>query len=409
MKPSDLDFETRAVHGGTAQAADFRPTAPAIYPSTTFVYDDVADVHAALGPQAQGFAYSRNANPTVFALETTLAALHETEDCVAFASGMAAIHAAILACPLQPGRTILAARHLYGGSRGLLSNLFAHLGFPSRFVDTGSPEAVEKDLRQGDVALLIFEPISNPLLTVSDVAALTRRAHEYGAMVIIDNTFASPCLLRPASLGVDLVVESATKYLGGHGDVVAGLVAGGAGLTGRVRELRTSAGAVLGPFEAWLVLRGVKTLPLRMSRHCANALTLAEWLTGREEVKTVHYPGLANDAGYTLSRSQFDGGAGGMVAFDTDFDLRQAEQFMNCLQLAVPGTSLGDVETLVLHPAQASHRSLSKEERLSLGIGDGLLRVSVGLESPADLFRDFETAFQAVYTPITHTVSAGAQ
>jgi cystathionine gamma-synthase/methionine-gamma-lyase len=234
-------------------------------------------------------------------------------------------------------------------------------------------------------------------LKVADTPALIEAAHQCGAMAIVDNTFASPYLLRPITLGADLVVESATKYLGGHGDVMAGVVSCDRGLALVLRSTRTATGSILGPFEAWLVLRGLRTLNLRVRRHCDNAIRFAEWLETQPQVERVHYPGLQSHPHHERARAQLtDGLGGGMVAFETLFDSPRVESFMDALRLAVPGTSLGDVETLVLYPALSSHRTLSPEERAAAGVGEGLIRVSVGLESPADIIHDFEAALHAV-------------
>jgi len=398
MTKGKLDFETRAIHAGIGEAGDYRPTAPAIYPSTTYVYEDVSQIHASLDPMGTGFVYSRNANPTVRALEKALASLEETEEALAFASGMAAIHAAILGTGIKPGQAILAAKQLYGGSKSLLNSFFRDLGFGIDLVDTTDVDKVEAHLAVGDAGVLLFEPVSNPLLTVADVPALIEVAHRHSVSVVVDNTFASPYLLRPAGLGADFVVESATKYLGGHGDVMAGIVACNRENATGIKNLRTATGGILGPFEAWLVLRGIRTLALRVPRHCSNALALATWLSTRPEVLRVHYPGLSEDPGYAIANRLFPVGlAGGMLSFETDLDIAGVDTFLAALKLAVLGPSLGDVETLVLHPAQSSHRALTREERAELGIADGLLRVSVGLESPNDIIADFDRAFHIVF------------
>jgi cystathionine beta-lyase/cystathionine gamma-synthase len=391
-------FETRAIHSGKSRSADFRSTAPAIYPATTFVYDDVARMHAALAPDGEGFAYSRNANPTVRELEQVIASLEESEEALAFGSGMAAIHAAILSSGLLPGQSVLAAEQLYGGSRSLLQSVLSGLGFPLILVDTSDLDLVDARLKAEDIGILLFEPVSNPLMTVANVGALIELAHRHRAAAIVDNTFLSPYLLRPSTLGADFVVESATKYLGGHGDVMAGIVACSQERSTAVRSFRTATGGILGPFDAWLVLRGLKTLAVRVTRQCTSAQTLAEFFVDAR-VGVVHYPGLPADPGYDLAMSQFTGGlAGGMLSFDTDLDIASVDRFLNALELAVSGPSLGDVGTLVLHPMQTSHRALTRNERAQLGIGDGLIRVSVGLEDPDDLARDFAAAFEAVYS-----------
>jgi cystathionine gamma-synthase/methionine-gamma-lyase len=379
-----------------------RPTAPPIHPSTSFTYDSVRKVHEALTPLGDGYAYSRNANPTVSMLEEVVASLEETEDAVAFASGMAAFHGALLAAGVRPGQAVLAARDLYGVSRSLLAGLFTQLQVEVHFVDAMDLAAVAAAFDATGASVLCFEPVSNPLLLVPDALGLISLAHEKRAAVVVDNTFPSPYLFRPATHGADFIIHSATKYLGGHGDVMAGIVATDEDSGRVVRDVRNTTGGILGPFEAWLVLRGIRTLPVRMERHCANALQLAAWLESHDRVDRVYYPGLESHAQNETIREQFrDGLAGGMVAFETSLQMENVEAFMDALSLAVPATSLGDTETMVLYPALSSHRTLSPDERREAGIGDGLLRVSVGLESVTDIIADFEQALSTVYTPIT--------
>ncbi len=396
MGQDRLDFETRAVHAGVpGDPVDYRPTTPAIHPATTFTGETVQDTHAALDARSSGFVYSRNANPTVRALETAVADLEGAAEGVAFSSGMAAFHASVLAATADGEPTVLAARDLYGSSRGLLTGLLRSLGLSTHLVDATDPGAVDRAFRETGASLICFEPISNPLLRVAPVQRLVEISHSHGARALVDNTFATPYLLRPLALGADLVTHSATKYLGGHGDVIAGVVICDEELAVKVREIRTTTGAVLGPFEAWLVLRGIRTLPLRMRKHCENAFALARWMAEQTAVRHVHYPTLEG-----RETGQFrDGLGGGMVAVETNLNRAQVEEFLNRLQVAVPATSLGDVETLVLYPPLASHRSLTEEERLDAGIGEGLIRISVGLEAIEDLFSDFAGAFGSVYTP----------
>jgi cystathionine beta-lyase/cystathionine gamma-synthase len=402
MASAKYDFDTLAIQAGLRQGGeDWRATAPPIHPSTTFTYPSVAAVHHALEPMGGGYAYSRNANPTVATLEQALRALEGTEDAVAFASGMAAIHAAILATGIRPGDALLAAKDLYGVSHSLFTGPLAAFGIKPHFVDVLDLAAVRTALIESRARVLVFESLSNPLLRVPDVAALIELAHEAGALVIVDNTFASPYLLRPAALGADIVVHSATKYLSGHGDVIAGVVATDSDFGHWLRDLRTTTGGVLGPFEAWLTLRGMRTLPLRMRRHCENAAMLAAWLEHQDCVERVHYPGLPSHPHYARVRQLFrDGLGGGMVAFELRTTAQGVEAFMDALELAVAGTSLGDVETLVLYPARSSHRTLTVEERVASGITDSLVRVSVGLESSDDIIADFKQALSRLQVKV---------
>jgi cystathionine gamma-synthase/methionine-gamma-lyase len=396
---SHLDFDTLAVQAGLRmRVGDTTSTVAPISASTTFTYDSVEEVHAALGPDGRGFAYARNANPTVVALEEALALLEGAEAVVAFGSGMAAIHAALLGVGLESGDVVLAASDLYGVTRGLLAQL-ENLGVHTDFVNILDLEQVEQALTETRARVLYFESISNPLLRIPDVSELTRLAHSHRAIVVIDNTFATPYLFRPLALGADIVVHSATKYIAGHGDVTAGLVAGNRSYGKRIRDTRTIIGSILSPFEAWLTLRGVRTLPLRMARQADSALEIAHWLDRQDWVEHVYYPGLAAHPQHEIAHRQFSGRYGGMVAFDLAAGQRETLRFLDALQLIAPGTSLGDVESLVLYPPLSSHRGLTPGEQRTAGIGEGLVRMSVGLESPGDLIADLEGAASGIGLP----------
>ncbi len=390
-----LDFETLAAQAGIrVRVGDTVSTAPPIDPSTTFTDQSVADVHRALEPDGEGFAYGRNANPTVALLESVLRGLEDAEDVVAFGSGMAAISSALSALQLWPGDSVLAGRDLYGVTRTYLTQL-AQYEIATHFVDVFDLRAVESALKDTGARVLYLESISNPLLRVPEVAALAEVARGHNAVTIVDNTFASPYLFRPLAVGADVVVHSATKYMAGHGDTTAGVVAASASLGRRVREVRHVQGGVLSPFEAWLTLRGLRTLPVRMSRQCETAATLAAWLDARPWVRSVYYPGLSHHPQHATAEREFDGRFGGMVAFDVVGAREEALRFIDGLRLVTPGTSLGDVESLVLYPPLSSHRGLNSTELEAMGIGQSLVRLSVGLESAGDLQRDLHRAAEA--------------
>jgi len=387
-----LDFDTLAAQAGIrVRVGDAISTVPPIDPSTTFTYDSIEGVHRALAPEPHGFAYSRNANPTVAALEGVMESLEGADQVVAFGSGMAAVHGALLGAGLEAGDAIVASSDLYGVTRSLFAQL-AGFDLETRYVDILDLEAVDRALSDSAVRMLYFESISNPLLRVPDVAELARLARAHRAISVIDNTFATPYLLRPLQLGVDIVVHSATKYIAGHGDVVAGLVATRASYAPRIRAVRTSSGAVLSPFEAWLAMRGLRTLPLRVSRQSASALEIALWLDGEAWVQKVYYPGLPSHPQHDVATRQFGEMSGGMVAFELSATQEEALAFMDGLRLITKGTSLGDVESLVLYPPLSSHRSLTPDELRAAGIEPGLIRLSVGLESPRDLRDDLARA-----------------
>jgi cystathionine gamma-synthase/methionine-gamma-lyase len=387
-----LHFDTVAAQAGLRmRVGDTTSTVAPIDASTTFTYESVEAVHAALAPEARGFAYSRNANPTVVALEEAVARLEGAEDVVAFGSGMAAIHAALVGLGLETGDVILSASDLYGVTRALLGQL-ENLGVHTRFVDILDIDQVERALVDSRARVLYFESMSNPLLRVPDVEALIRLARAHRAAAVVDNTFLTPYLFRPLAGGAHVVIHSATKYIAGHGDVTAGLVATNRSYGKRIRDTRSVTGGVLSPFEAWLTLRGMRTLPLRMARQSESALGIARWLAEQDWVTRVYYPGLPGHGQHAIASRQFGGRYGGMVAFDLASNEAEAIDFLNALQVITPGTSLGDVQSLILYPPLSSHRSLTPEERRKVGIGDGLVRLSVGLESPEDLMTDLQRA-----------------
>lgn len=402
MEDRTLDFDTLAAQAGArVRVGDTISTVAPIDPSTTFTYDSIDGVHAALAADAQGFAYARNANPTVASLEEVLAALEGAEDAVAFASGMAVISAAIGAVELEPGDVIVASGALYGVTRSLFSQLQTG-GILTRYADVLDEEEVAAAVATPNARLLYFESIANPLLQVADIPRLTSLAHAAHLPVIVDNTFATPYLSRPLADGVDIVIHSATKYIAGHGDVIAGSAAGSRSWMNRLRARRTVQGAVLSPFDAWLTIRGIRTLPLRMQRQCETASELARWLERQPWTERVYYPGLVDDPARDVAARQFRNRFGAMVAVDLRAGRSATLAFMDALELIVPGTSLGDVISLALYPAMSSHRTLTAGERAEAGIGEGLVRLSIGLESARDLERDLGRAAQAAgIAPVT--------
>lgn len=388
-------FSTRAVHAGERQpGGEYTPVASPIHPSVGYTYESMDDTDAVLGSQKAGFIYPRYTSPTVHAFEQAVASLENAPAAQAYASGMAAIHAALLAAGAQNGSSMVAALDIYGATYSLLKNLFAALGVTSRFVDAADLPAVEQALQTSQANILLVETISNPLLKVADLPRLAEIAHRQRASLLVDNTFATPYLFNPLDHGADYVIHSATKYLSGHGDVMAGVVATSEENKKKLYETNKMIGANLGPFEAWLALRGLKTLPLRVRQQFSNAGQIAQWLAKHPKIAKVNYPGLDGHPGKQLAAQMFDGkGFGGVLSFE----IRQADQaaafrFMERLQLCQAATTLGDVYTLVLHPATASHRSLSAEERARIGIPDGLVRLSAGIEDIEDILADLKQA-----------------
>jgi len=388
-------FTTRAVHAGErAPRPDYTPVVTPIHPTVGFVYDSMDDLDAIFATTREGYVYPRYGSPTVTAFEEAIAELEGGEAAFAFASGMAAIHVALLAAGVKAGTTMVAALDLYGATFALVNRLMAELGAQARCVDVTDLSAVEAALAETKPVALLVETISNPLIKVANVPALAELAHRYGAQLLIDNTFASPYLFNPLSHGADYVIHSATKYIGGHGDVMAGVVVTSAQNRRKLYELNKLVGSVLGPFEAWLALRGVKTLPLRMRQQCANAARIAQWLAAHQKIERVNYPGLPVHPQHGLARQLFgERGFGGMLSFEiAGADQAQAFRFMEALELCLPATTLGDIYTLVLHPATTSHRTLTPEQRAQVGIRDGLVRLSAGIEDVDDIIADLEQA-----------------
>src|SRR5512146_1890877 len=355
-------FQTRAVHAGErTPAADYPPVSTPIYPSVGYLYESMDDMDAVFAGTKQGYVYSRYATPTVVAFEAAVASLEGAEAAQAYSSGMAAIHASLLAAGVKAGASVVAALDLYGATFTLVRGLLTSLGVNARMVDVSNLAEVEAALAETHPAAMLVETISNPLLKVANVPLLAELAHRYGASLLVDNTFASPYLFNPLQHGADYAIHSATKYLSGHGDVLAGVAATSAENKNKLYELNKLVGGVLGPFEAWLALRGLKTLPLRVKQQCANAQQIATWLSSHPRVSKVNYPGLPDHPQHELAGRLFEGkGNGGVLSFEIkDADKSAAYRFMEALQLCLAATTLGDIYSLVLHPATSSHRSLS--------------------------------------------------
>src|SRR5215510_12065943 len=372
------DIRTKLVHAGERRGIpEGQPVATPIYASATFTYDSMEEIDQVFGGEKQGFIYTRYGNPTTAALEEAIRVVEEGATACAYATGMAAIHAALLACDLRSGSTVLASQDVYGATTNLLNTILINFGVKTVHVDFSDLETVRAKARELRPQVLIAETISNPLLKVCDIEACVQIAHENGARLIVDNTFASPCLCQPLKLGADLVVHSATKYLSGHADAMGGLVVSRDEMdAAALFSVMKLVGGVLGVWEAHEILRGLKTLALRMERQCENASKLASYLKEHEGIGRVHYPGLGALVSIELSDNTRDG----------------AFRFMDKLKVCVRATSLGDVFTSVLHPATASHRDFLPSRRQELGIFDGLVRISVGIESIDDIIADIEQA-----------------
>jgi len=387
MTQDDRGISTRAIHGGERPKAPGEPVNTPIVTSTTFSFETAAQFGRVMSEEEYGFLYARLRNPTVEELGSALAELEGAEAALPFSSGMAAISATLLTL-LGPGDTLLCARQLYGATYSLAETQVRRLGVEVAYADVTDLAAWERP-----ATVRYVETIANPGFPLADLAAIA--ATKGDGLLVVDNTFASPVLCRPLELGGDIVCESATKYLNGHHDVSAGVVAGSAELVRRIRTYQIDTGGILDPFPAYLLRRGLKTLALRLERQSRNALELARFLAGHPKVAAVHYVGLETAPEHELALRMLDD-SGGMLAFEVAGGREAGERVMDGLQLAARATSLGGVETVVHHPASTSHRQFSTEQLAAAGISEGMLRVSVGCEDGADVVRDFERALAAV-------------
>jgi len=381
---------SRAVHAGRGGKAGARtPLAPDLSPAAVHVYTDLDDYDAAATGERPGHYYGRNSNSNRKMLEDAVAELEGAEAGVATGSGMAALHVAILALAPKPV-TIVATRELYGGTMSLLRQDLEPAGYEAHFVDVTDPDAVKA--ATNGAGLVLIETITNPLCRVPDIEAIAAMARDRGVPVLVDNTFASPVLCRPMELGATAVMHSATKYLGGHSDLVAGVVVGSTALMGAARSRAVRTGTTLGPFDAWLALRGIRTLEVRMRRHSDNSLALARAMRTVPGVAKVHHPLLEESPSFAVATRLLPQGAGGMMAFDLEGGRAAVQRMMSRLQLVAFAASLGGVETTISYPVITSHRGLTPEERAQLGVGAGTVRVSVGIEDAEDIVADFAQA-----------------
>jgi cystathionine beta-lyase/cystathionine gamma-synthase len=387
-------FSTRAIRASArAPRVDQDPTSVPIYQTATFAAADADELDAVLVGSQPGYAYSRLDNPTTTALADAIAELEEAEAGHVFGSGMAAIHASLVSL-VQAGDRIVATNAVYGSTRSLLVNILGPLGIRTDFVDATDHDGVAAALAAGPVRVLYAETLSNPTMVVADHTALAGLAHRHGAAYVVDNTFASPYVCRPLEHGADLVIESATKYIGGHSDVLAGTVAGRAELIADVRRVQIDTGAALAPLAAFLVLRGLATLGVRLDRHAATSAALAGWLERQDGVRHVRHPLLPSHPEKAIVARQFHG-ASGMFAFELEGGRSSARAFLDALQVPARTASLGSIHTMVVHPPSTTHRQLDDAELAAAGIGPGLLRCSIGLEDVDDLLADFAAGLEA--------------
>lgn len=397
MLSKSAGFGTKAIHGGNQRDTQYGSLTMPIYQSSTFVFDDCRQGGDRFAGEESGYIYTRLGNPTTNVLEDKVACLENSEAAAAFSSGMGAI-SSVLWTVAGAGSHIVADKTLYGCTYALLSHGMSRYGVDVTFVDSSDAGEVKKALRPETVAVYLETP-ANPTLKIADLKAIASLSHSYNPAikVICDNTFATPYLQRPIELGCDAVVHSATKYINGHGDVIAGIACGTAEFIGEVKALgrKDMTGSVLGPFEAFLILRGLKTIELRMERHCENAAKIASFLAEHPKIEKVYYPGFETHPNHEIAKKQMSG-FGGMVSCIVKGGREAGAKLLNGLELCALAVSLGDAETLVEHPASMTHSTYTPEELRLADIPEGLVRISAGLENALDIIEDFENSLKSI-------------
>ena len=391
MKKKDkYGFSTRAIHAGQEPDPQYGALSTPIYQTSTFVFQDVEQGAARFAGEEKGYIYTRLGNPTITALEEKIACLEGGDDAAACGSGMAAVSAAVLALVGQ-GDHVVHSAALYGCTYAFLHEVIHRFGVTATGVDTADLAAVERAIRPNTKVIYIESP-SNPTMRITDIRAIVTIAHAQGIKVVVDNTFMTPYLQRPLEMGADVVIHSATKYINGHGDVVAGLIVSDQQTMANIKGTTLKdIGGVMSPLNGWLVLRGLKTLPLRMDRHNSNALAVARFLEQHSAVSKVYYPGLESFDQYELAKEQMQG-FGGILSFELEEGFAAGRRLMNGVKLCHLAVSLGDIDTLIQHPASMTHSVVPEAERLAANISPGLVRLAVGLEDVEDIIDDLEQA-----------------
>ncbi|MKV95228.1 methionine gamma-lyase [Salmonella enterica subsp. enterica] len=392
-----LGLDTLIVHGSQHPDPSTGALATPIFQTSTFVFDNAEQGAARFALEESGYIYTRLGNPTQAALEEKLALLEQGEAALATSSGMAAISTTLLTL-CQQGDHIVSANELYGCTHALLSHSLPKFGIDVTFVDAVCTENISAAIRP-ETKVIYIETPANPTMSIVDIESVAKLAHQNNIVVIVDNTFMSPYCQQPLNLGADIVVHSVTKYINGHGDVIGGAIIGKKEFIDQARlvGVKDITGGCVSPFNAWLTLRGIKTLGIRMERHCANAMKVAKFLEQHPAVSAVYYPGLTSHPQYKLGKRQMKL-PGAVISFEINGGVEAGRRVMNAVKLCMLAVSLGDTETLIQHPASMTHSPIPQEERLKAGITDGLIRLSVGLEDPLDIINDLEQAItKAVY------------
>jgi methionine-gamma-lyase len=392
MDKDDMRLETKATHVGQGPEPYTGSIVTPIYQTSTFVFPSVEEGAARFSGESDGFIYTRIGNPTLAALEKCVSALENGEKAIAFASGMSAISSVVIAM-VSAGDHIVADKCVYGSVYTLFDEVLTRFGVEVDFVDCSEPEQVERAVKP-NTKLIYFESPANPVIKLVDIEAMVQIAKKHGIMTMMDNTFMSPVFQRPIEWGADVVVHSATKYLGGHGDLIGGIAVGSKGFMDHVAATtQKDLGGVLGPFDAWLILRGIRTLHVRMERHEYNAMKVAEFLENHPGVERVYYPGFESHPQHELAKKQMTG-FGGMIAVELKGGFQAGKTLMDSVRLCHLAVSLGETSTLVQHPASMTHSVMTPEARQAAGISDGLIRVSVGLEHVDDIIADLSQALE---------------
>lgn len=390
-----MDIETKIVHGGQHPDKMTGAIAPPIYQTSTFAFRDADHGARVFSGEEEGYIYTRLGNPTIDLLASKIALLESTEAGMVFSSGLSAIFN-VVATTAKTGEHIVSDNTIYGGTFALFKNVLPRFGIETTFIDASNISEVTAALRE-NTKLIFIETPANPTLKIIDIAQCAKIACDKNIPLCVDNTFATPYLQRPIEQGADIALHSLTKYFGGHGDIIGGAVAGKKEFIKELWEIGKEIGSSNSPFNAWLVLRGLKTLAVRMEKHCDNAMEIAEYLSKHNKVEKVYYPGLPTHPGHDLAKKQMSK-FGGMIGFDVKGGKEAGKIVMNSVKLCILAVSLGDVDTLIEHPASMTHFTYSDEELLKCGIKPGYIRISVGLENAADLIADLEQALSKINT-----------
>mgnify|MGYP005991322303 FL=1 len=387
--------ETQAIHAGRINDEQFGSLSTPLYQTSTFIFDNAEQGAQRFAGESDGFIYTRLGNPTTRQLEMRIAAMECMEDAAATATGMAAVSAALLS-NLQAGDHMISSKAVYGCSFALMNHMLKKFAIEVSFVDMTEPENIIKAIKENTKLVFLETPI-NPNLVVLDLQKICAIAQNNKLISVVDNTFLTPVLQQPAKFGADIVIHSATKYLNGHGDVVAGIVCSSSEMINNIKMTTLKdIGATMSPHDAWLSMRGLKTLPIRIDRHCSNALIVAKFLEKHKAVSHVYYPGLESHSGYQFIGNQMKA-AGGVIAFELKTNIKGGADFINNMNLFSIAVSLGDAESLIQHPASMTHSPYTPEEREQAGISDSLIRISVGLENVNDIIADLSQALDKIY------------